>query len=213
LSNYQLIENRDVGQLVGMPADDYLRAKPQSIRLVITFFSVQQPPWKAPPGQRLITATYAIPDVKRSKCDWETIKQACGGRNGYMWGRFRSTGSLSNGRQMQVLGASADEAEDRLRALVALSEATLAKKPTPSEDKAEDASGSYIKRPTRIYPAYCTIMNQYQVPGGRDSALQFNSGNFVRRQDKILLWTDEEPFGTSELIQDLLKKPGAQQNT
>lgn len=213
LSNYQLIENRDVGQLVGMPADDYLRAKPQSIRLVITFFSVQQPPWKAPPGQKLVTATYAIPDVKRSKCDWETIKLACGGKNGYMWGRFRSTGSLSNGRQMQVMGATADEAEDRLRALVTLSEATLVKKPTPSEDKTEDASGTYVKQAIRVYPAYFTIMNQYQVPGARDSSIRLNNGNYARRQDRILLWTDEKPFGTDELIQELLRKPGAQQNT
>ncbi|ARV60604.1 hypothetical protein BZZ01_20040 [Nostocales cyanobacterium HT-58-2] len=213
LSNYQLIENRDVGQLVGMPADDYLRAKPQSIRLVITFSSVSSPPWKAAAGQRLVTATYAVPDVKRSKCDWETIKQACGGRNGYLWGRYRATGILSNGRQMQVMGATGDEAEDRLRALVALSEATLVKKPTISEDRSEDASGSYTKQPTRIYPAFCTIMNQYQVPGARGSSIRLNGGEYMRRQDKILLWTEEKPFGTDELIAELLRKPGAEEHT
>jgi hypothetical protein len=181
--------------------------------LVITFFSVAEPPWKAAPGQRLVTATYAVPDVKRSKCDWESIKLACGGKNGYLWGRYRATGVLSNGRQMQVMGATGDEAEDRLRALVALGEAHLVKKPTISEDRMEDASGSYTKQPTRIYPAYCTIMNQYQVPGGRGSSIRFNDGEYRRRQDKILLWTDEKPFGTDELIQELLKKPGAEQET
>lgn len=212
LSHYQLIENRDVGTLVGMPADDYLRAKPQSIRLVVTFISNQQPPWQARNGQRLVVATYGIPDVKRSKCDWETIKLACGGKNGYLWGRFRATASLSNGRQMQVMGATGDEAEDRLRALLELSEATLVKKPTISEDRGEDISGKYLKIPTRVYPAYFTIMNQYKVPGGRGSGIPLSSGLYNRKKDKILLWPDEKPFGTDELIQDLLTKPGAEQD-
>lgn len=211
LANYQLIENRDLGSFVGMPADDYLRAKPQSIRLVITFMSNQQPPWQARNGQRLVVATYGIPDVKRSKCDWETIKLACGGKNGYLWGRFRATGILSNGRQMQVMGATADEAEDRLRALIALSDAELVKKPTLSEDRSEDLSGSYLKQPTRVYPAYFTIMNQYKIPGARGSGVPLSTGLYNRKNDKILLWPEEKPIGTDERISELLLKPGNEQ--
>ena len=212
LGHYQLIENRDIGSMVGMPADDYLRAKPQSIRLVITFYSNQQPPWQSRSGQRLVTATYAVPDVKRSKCDWETIKLACGGTNGYMWGRFRATAILSNGRQMQVMGSSNDEAEDRLRALAALSDAAIVKKPTLSEDRAEDISGSYLKQATRIYPAFFTIMNQYKVAGGRGSGVPLSTGLHNRKNDKILLWTTEKPTGTDERIRELLLKPGAEQD-
>lgn len=213
LSQYQLNENRDMGTFIGMPADDYLRAKPQTVRVVITFHSVQQPPWRRESGQRLVTATYAIPDVKIPKLDWETIKRVCGGANGYMWGRFRCTGTLSNGRQMQVMGATAEEAEDRLRAFLELTDATLVKKPTPSEDKAEDNTGSYLKQPTRIYPAYFTVMNQYRVAGGRGSGVPMSDGIYKRRNERILLWTDTKPLGTDELIQELLKKPGAEQGS
>lgn len=212
LTNYQLIENRDVGSLIGMPVDDYLRAKPQTLRIVITFFSVEKPPFISKNGIRLVKATYAIPDLKLSKLDWQTIKNACG-INGYMWGRFRCTGTLSNGRQMQVMGATGDEAEDRLRALLTLSEAELVKKPTIAEDRAEDNTGSYLKQPTRVWPAFFTIMNQYRVPGGRGSGIPMSDGMYNRKNDKILLWTDEEPYGTAERIVELLKKPGADTST
>jgi hypothetical protein len=208
MTSYQLIENRDVGSLVGMPADDYLRANPQSLRIVVTLFSLEKPPWISKNGARLVKVSYAIPDLKQSKLDWETIKIACGGANGYMWGRFRCTAVLDNGRQMQVMGATADEAEDRLTALLTLSNAEIVKKPTISEDRAEDVSGSYLKQPTRVYPGFFTIMNQYRVPGGRKGGIPMSDGTYNRKNDKILLWTDQKPFGTDERITDLLKKPG-----
>ena len=210
LTNYQLDESRDMGTFVGMPVDDYLRAHPQTIRLHIIFYSIQSPPWRRETDQRLVTASYSIPDVNPAKLDWQTIKLACGGVNGYMWGRFRATGSLTNGRQMQVMGATADEAEDRLKALVALSKATLVKKPTLSEDRAEDKTGSYLKQPTRIYPAYFTIFNQYRVAGGRGSGVPMNDGIYKRKNDKIDLWVTEKPEGFEERIIELLKKPGAE---
>lgn len=111
---------------------------------------------------------------------------------------------------MQVMGASADEAEDRLRALLVLSEATLVKKPTLGEDRAEDLSGIYLKKPTKLYPAYFTIMNQYKVPGARGSGVPLSSGLYNRRNDKILLWTSQKPLGTDERINELLLKPGAE---
>ncbi|AKG21495.1 hypothetical protein [Calothrix sp. 336/3] len=210
LSNYQLMDNKDVGTLIGMPADDYLRAKPQSVRLVITFYSVKQPPWNNPNGI-LTRATYSVPDVKRSKLDWQTIKTACGGVNGYMWGRFRATGILSNGRQMQVLGASGAEAEERLIALLTLSEATLIKKPTISEDRGEDNQGRYLKQATRIYPAFFTIMNQYKVPGARGSGAPLNDGLYKRKFERLALWTEQKPINFEESIQELMRRPGAEQ--
>jgi hypothetical protein len=213
LTNYQMWEDKDIGQFVGNPVDDYLRAKPQTIRLVIQFYSSQQPPWKGTETQRLVAATYAIPDIEPAKLDWQTIKLACGGENGYMWGRFRATGLLDNGRQMQVMGHTKEEAEDRLRALLAISKAKILKKPTISEDRQEDIKGAYLKQPTRIYPAYFTILNQYKVPGALGSGVPFASGNYIRKKDRINLWTTEEPDGYKERIQELLKKPGAENET
>ena len=154
---------------------------------------------------------FAIPDLKRSKCNWQDIKAACGGANGYMWGRYRATANLNNGRQMQVMGATADEAEDRLRAFASLSEAEILGKPTLSEDRKEDITGTYLKQPTRVYPAFFTIMNQYKVAGAQGSGISLLDGKYNRKNDKIYLWTDTEPLGTSERIAELLTRPGAEQ--
>lgn len=212
LSNFQLMENKDIGTFVGSPIDDYLRAKPQSIRLVIQFFNVPSPPWTPPGDQRLVSATYAIPDVDPVKIDWEKIKIACGHPNGYLWGRWRATGLLNNGRQMQVMGATKDEAEDRLKALLALSKAELLKKPSITEDRGEDETGSFLKQPTRVYPAYFTIMNQYKVPGALGSGVPLSSGNYIRKHDRINLWTETEPEDFSDRILELLRRPGAEDN-
>jgi hypothetical protein len=210
LTNHQLMEHKDIGSLIGMPVDDYLRARPQSLRLIITFYSVPKPPFVASNGQRLVRAYCAIPDLKRSKCNWQDIKAACGGANGYMWGRYRATANLNNGRQMQVMGATADEAEDRLRAFASLSEAEILGKPTLSEDRKEDITGTYLKQPTRVYPAFFTIMNQYKVAGAQGSGISLLDGKYNRKNDKIYLWTDTEPLGTSERIAELLTRPGAE---
>ncbi|UYD38977.1 hypothetical protein [Tolypothrix sp. PCC 7601] len=210
LSNYQLIENRDVGSLVGMPADEYMRAKPQTVRIIITFYSVQKPPFISGNGVRLVRATYSVSDLKRSKCTWEDIKLACGGTNGYMWGRYRCTAKLNNGRKLVCMGATPDEAEDRVRALAVLSSAEIVGNPTPSEDRKKDIAGAYIKQPTRLYPAFFTIMNQYKVSGAFGSGIPLSDGIYNRKNDKIYLWTDTEPLGTSERIAELLTRPGAE---
>jgi hypothetical protein len=211
LSNHQLIENRDIGSMVGMPIDDYMRARPQSLRIVVVFYNFPKPPYITSNGVKLVRAEYAIPDLKISKCNWNDIKLACGGANGYMCGRFLVTANLSNGRQMRVYGATHEEAEDRLKALAALSTAEILGDPTPSENKRKDKSGAYLKKTVRVYPAYFTIMNQYKVAGAQGSAVNLSDGLYNRKDDKILLYPDTEPLGTAARIAELLLKPGAEE--
>jgi hypothetical protein len=214
LTNYQLMENKDIGTFVGAPIDEILRAKPRSISLQVQFFSVKTPPWNKRLGQdRLVSATYSIPDINPAKLDWEKIKLACGNANGYMYGRYRATGFLDNGRQMACYGQTADEAEDRMRALLTLSKAELLKKPTITEDRTEDTTGIYLKQPVRIYPAYFTILNQYQIPGAPGSGIPINGKRYIRKNDRIDLWTETKPLDFNERIVELLKKPGAQNET
>lgn len=219
MSNYQLLDNRDVGTLVGQPVDDYLRARPQSLRLIITSYAKSEPPWVDSSGNPLTPYTYAIPNVKRTKCDWAEIKKACGsgdGSNGWMWGRYKAywpTG-MNNGRNMFVHGATEAEAEERLRAFTALTEADPhANKPSFSEDRKEDVSGTYLKQPKRIYPAYFSIFNTYRAPGAVGSGLPIQGRRYVRKRDRILLWPSEKPPGTDARIQRMLERPGAEDNS
>lgn len=212
LTTYQMWEDRDIGTFVGSPIDEFLRAKPRSISLCIQFYSRQQPPWSKQGSERIISATCSVPDIDPSKLDWERIKLACGGVNGYLYGRFRVTGFLDNGRQMAVFASTSSEAEDRMKALLALSTSKLLKKPTITEDRTEDTTGTYVKQPVRIYPAYFTIMNQYRVPGAPSSGIPINGKRYIRKKDRIDLWTTEKPDDFEARIVELLKKPGADTN-
>ncbi|MBD2100268.1 hypothetical protein [Leptolyngbya sp. FACHB-261] len=209
LTQYQLLENRDVGAIVGAPLVEAVKGAAMARKLLVTFYSVKTPPWKARDGKELIRATYSIPDVKRS-ISWEQVKLACGGLNGYLWGRFRATAQLSNGRQMQVYGGSETDAEDRLKALLALSEATL-QTLTIAEEKKEGRRASntrLYKESIRVYPAFFTVINQAkllnpkaQTPGARGLV----RGDVVRNQARILLWPEHEPPDVAETLTELFK--------
>jgi hypothetical protein len=213
LTNYQMMEDINIGSFVGSPIDEVLRAKPLTIAMRVQFYSVQQPPWYKKRGEdRLVSGSYHIPDVDPKKLDWDTIKLACGGVNGYMYGRFRATGRLDNGRQMAVYANSKDEAIDQLVSLISLSKAKLVERATISEDRREDAAGRYLKQPVRVYPAFFSILNQYQVPGAPGSSIPIEGKRYMRKQEKIDLWVEKEPPGFDDLIRELLRKPGAEQD-
>ncbi|OKH47299.1 hypothetical protein NIES2101_23970 [Calothrix sp. HK-06] len=214
LTNYQQMQDKDIGTFVGNPTDDYLRVRPQSLRIVIKFFSESSPPWQARTNSRLVTATYAIPEIEPSKIDWERLKQACGGVNGYLWGRYRATIILDNGRQIQCWGASGGEAEDRAKAFLQFTKGKpIRAKATITEDRTEDNTGSFVKQPIRVYPAYFTILNQYQVPGANGSGIPINGKRYIRKRDRIDLWTSTKPDDFNEIVLEMLKKPGAETTT
>lgn len=211
LTDIQLMEEINIGTFVGAPIDEVLRAKPLTISLRIQFYNVQKPPYYKPKGEtRLVKPYCSIPDVDPAKLDWAIIKQCCGGANGYLFGRFCASAFLDNGRQMAIYGASKDEAEDRLNELVKLSKAKFLKKPTITENREEDSSGTYMKQPTRVYPAFFTIMNQYQIPGAPNSGIPINGKRYARKREKIDLWLDEKPYDFEERIAEMLKKPGVE---
>lgn len=202
IAHYQLIENRDVGQIVGAPAESIQFARPQPQRLVVQFFSVQQPPWKVN-GVLPKTAEYQIPDVPRSRMDWEKIKLACGGANGYMWGRFFARANLSNGRQMAIYGATESEAEQRLTALAALSDAEIWTINVVEEKKAGRrlTQPKLQKEATRMYPGYVTVfVNRVVSVGGRagQDGLQRKESSH-----RFNLWTPTKPSDFEQEIAEL----------
>lgn len=210
----QLINNRSIGDFCGYSLDEYVRAKPQSFKLKLLFYSVKEPPWKPPGKDRLVTATYHVPFVSKAKIDWQTIKTACGGDNGYMWGRFRCTANIEDGngsiRQMQIHGNSESEAEDRLTALLtALSSGKIITQSTTEEKKVgrRDTDKFMYKESTRIYPAYFTIINQEKIV--TESNLATLGGNYRKSTARIPLWTDTKPVDTDDLIKEALRVKGS----
>jgi hypothetical protein len=56
-------------------------------------------------------------------------------------------------------------------------------------------------------------MNQYKVAGAQGSGIPMSSGLYIRKEDRLLLWTDEKPLAYEERLEELLKKPGAENST
>ncbi|MDF5706543.1 MAG: hypothetical protein PUP90_02385 [Nostoc sp. S4] len=219
LANRNLIENRDIGDFVGLPVEDYVRAKVETIKLSVFFFNYQQPPFRERQGFRFVRVTYNIPDVNKAKLDWLTIKNACGGAEGYTWGRFRATANLSNGRQMQVYGGSDETAANMLRSLAAFSTAKILTM-TVAEEKKEGRRAEnkrMYKETTRVYPAFFSVLNFEKVVVEEQREYSgFNAtlaGDFRRsRTKKVPLWVNKEPSNARAIITEALRVKGVTQD-
>jgi len=207
ISIRKLIENRDIGDFVGQSVTETaLTTSPQTIRLTVMLYSLKFPPFKK--GKSI---TYKIPDADRTKLTWANIKAACGGDNGYYWGRFKCTANLNNGRQMQVWGGSELEAETRLKALLSLSTAKILTASTSEQKKegvyAEDQP--LYKATTRVYPGFFSILDYKkiatEVAKGMQGVTKKLSGNYKRKTTKkIPIWLPKEPANASTLIKQAL---------
>ena len=191
LNNYRLISNRDVGQIVGMPAEDYLSAKPLRRQLTIVFKTKKEPPWKMPNGTQAKQKEVTIPDADLG-LTWAKIKLAA---KPYTWGKFRATAHLDNGRQMAVYGASKSEAEKTLRRLAALSTAKILALNVTEE--VEKKNINLKKEPMTVYPAYATLLVRRPTTGeGRNFA---DGTKASEDRIRIDLWPNEAPKGTPPL--------------
>lgn len=211
LALHQLIENRDIGEFCGSTLEETVRGKPQPLKLKILFYSVAAPPWKArQASDKFVRATYHVPFVQRSKIDWETIKTAAGGADGYLWGHYRATaGILHDGAlgQMQIHGSTKSEAEQRLKALATLSEGKIVSISTTEEQKEGEAlvNPDLYKETTRVYPAYFTIVHSEKVISEGRSTVR---GRYKKDKFRIPLWTETKPSDANELIREALRVRG-----
>lgn len=213
LAIHQLLRNRDIGEFVGHTVNEYVRSQPKKLKLKILFYSVQSPPWRNANGADIVRATYNVPFVRRSSINWTTIKTACGGANGYSWGRFRATANIIDNQdslsQMAVYGGSENEAIQRLRALAALSEGSLSSLSVTEEKKEGRRATDKLlyKQTTTVYPAYFTIVNQEKIVTESNVALL--TGNYQRAKSRIPLWTETKPPDADELITEALRVRGS----
>lgn len=206
IANYKVMENRDVGTLMGLPIEEYAKAKEQTLRLIIDLYSQKEPPfYRNTDG--LVLATVSIPDVKRSMLDWATIKRVCGGANGYMWGRFRAIARLDNGRKLIIYGGSEESVEAQVREYLTLTEADLLTLDITEEKKtAQRAKRPKLSKDTkRIYPVYFTVINRKEIIDPTQGRAGMKR-NWRDARIRIPLWTEQPPPNYKELIQDILTK-------
>ncbi len=189
---HRLIENRDVGQIVGQPAEDWYRAQPRRRSLTIVFYSKPKPPWHIAKSERPQEATYTIPDPKIN-LKWEQIKRAA---KPFEWGRFRVTANLNTGRQMAVYGASAKAAEEKLKELLDLSTAEILTVAT-SEEKVRNPK--IKKESRRLYPAYGTLLVR-KPSDNLNGRTDLEGRTWKENHTRFLLWPEKEPANFKEII-------------
>lgn len=179
VTHHQLIDNRDVGQIEGLPTQDISSPLPQRRSLKIIFKSVKIPPWKEANGSRAKNVQVTVPDVKQG-ITWVELKQFI---KKYTWGEHYVTARLTSRRKITVFGVSEAEAKQQIETLVNLS----------NSDISTINSGQQIlhlpqqqKLPTLVYPAYCKL-----VKGDINA-----EGEIISNQTettRVNLWLDEEP--------------------
>ncbi len=205
INTARLLHNKDVGLIVAQDLQESIIAKPQSLRIIITLTSEKSPPWRNQgANQKFTKVQVAIPDVKVSKLDWETIKLVCG-INGYNWGRFKAIAKLDNGREMSLYGGTEEEAMNQLEKFLTLTTANVTGMTVSEEQKKGQRliNQNMYKTSTRIYPAFFIVIN-------RASLLDYEQGhpslkgNFKDRKVKIDLWTVTKPNHTEQTIKDIL---------
>jgi hypothetical protein len=180
MANHQMIHNRDVGQIVGMPETDYLTPRPQRRKLKIIFRSVASPPWKdATTGKRAKTVEINVPDVKAG-LTWTELTTTI---KAFTWGSTRVTAELSNGRQITVYGATDVEAKTQITKLLALTNLTILRTTQGTEDNPLIWKK---KLPTQVYPAYAKLMLG-------DIGLDGNLLSVKKETIRIDLWPTTEP--------------------
>lgn len=208
LATHQMISDRDVGQVIGQPLDEYIRARPlDGLRLQFKLYSLKSPPYSRRGDQRLVEVVVTIADVDRAKLDWDRLRQVCGGPNGYLWGRFLAKARLNNGGSLKVYGGTPDEAEDRLRAFLSLSSAEIQTLSVTEERKeAERLSNPRMyKETTRVYPAYVSIINRQRTLA-LDRGKPSRNGNFLDNRGRFDLWRSVQPPDFEDRVRELLRR-------
>jgi len=208
LANHQVMDSRDVGQVIGEPLDSWIRPKYfQPLMLQFQLYSVKAPPYTAGRNGRLTRATVTVPDVDRTKLDWDRLRAVCGGPNGYLWGRWKAFARLTDGYSLTVYGATQGEATDRLKAFLTLSNQEILTISCTEEMKEAERlrNPKLYKETTRIYPGRVRIVNRERL-AAIDRGQRTVSGNYIDKKAVIDLWRGVKPPDFETVIQELLRK-------
>jgi hypothetical protein len=161
------------------------RANFQLRQLVIVFQSRPHPPWRELTGKPCRRVEVQIPDLKIG-VSWTDIKTAA---SPYQWGRFRATANMNNRRQMVVYGATAQEAETKLKRLALLSTSDIL---TLSIAEEQDRPVKLKKEPTQMYPAYATLVNRHNSIDGQGRT-SIDNRTYDEKVIRFALWVETEP--------------------
>lgn len=159
VQTYRTIWNKDIGQILGLPVADAQRPKRQDRILNVVFKSKEKPPWKVD-GKNPTSVSCHVPYFKRG-ITWARLKQVF---IPFTWGEFRATATMKSGRQMAVYASTKEEGPKLLRLWATISEDEILRIRVSDDVQVEPEK---VKKPTKYYPCYCTIISEPTDVDGR----------------------------------------------
>lgn len=186
LGNHQLVNNRDIGTVVGQPYDEWYGLRPQSRRLTIEFNGRETPPFKDADNKPTKRVQISIPNVKQG-ISWNDLKLI----KKFTWGNYMARGIFDDRRQMTVWGASEAEAKNTLIEMAKLSQNPIVQ---VSVSHPEIQNPSRRKQPTVVYPVYASMLVRKQVPASGNTTL-IDGQNREMARERIEIWRDDPPDG------------------
>lgn len=209
LITHQLINNRDVGQIVGRDLPMALASQPQTKTLYLNlFWRPQQKPPYAPVqiGGKLknINPSIQIPFINPSQLTWRKIKNAMGGVSGIKIGPWRAYGWL-NGYKVEFWGPSEAEAISNLKKIADLCDGELlsigVSKKSPAKGRKNNIQ--YYQTPMVVYPSYGFIVGRQKVL--TEEGQPTIKGNVTREQERFELWLDNAEESVTQLFNYMKK--------
>lgn len=188
LSSHQLVNNRDIGTVVGQPYDDWYTLTPQGRKLLLEFNGKEKPPFIDSNGDRTKRVQISIPDAKPG-ISWNDLKAI----RPFTWGNYMARGVFENRRQMSVWGSSESEAKNTLLEFAKLSTKSLVQ---VSVSHPEIQNPSRKKKPTRVYPV-AAVMLVRKATQGTNSTTLIDGQNRETARTRVELWRDDPPQGFS----------------
>lgn len=203
LADYDRMESKDLGQVFAISASDFIaRAAPLKLYIKLEFEPVD--------GGRRGEASYQIPNPKISLLDnYDTIRAACGGANGYMWGHFKGVGRLSSGHNLEVYASTREGALSRLEAFASLSDDDLLTVDVTEEipSKRRDTV-KMLKKPTlQIKPVRMRLINREYFDQPKPNARASKKGYYLPKTAILSLRSASKPADWNQRIAEILRGP------
>lgn len=186
LSTHSLVDNRDIGTVVGQTYDEWYTLRPQSRKLVIEFRGKEKPPFLNSDGSLAQRTQIAIPNAKIG-ISWNQLKAI----KRFTWGNYMARGVFDDRRQMTVWGSTDTEAKEQLLALAQLSQSDLVQ---VSVSHPEIQNIKRRKQPTLVYPCFATMLVRKPTVGANDFTL-IDGQNRAMARERIEIWQDDAPAG------------------
>ena len=172
-----------------------------------------------------------IQNVDTATLTWQRIKDAAGGEDGYMWGRFYAhakmverEGDMTSSWNLTVYGNTEENAIKRLKALASLSKSKIGTL-TGGEQKPDEGrrkEDTLFRKPSvRIYPAWFFVVNyalvekavlakgkdgkpiDYGKPQGRATSL----GKKLKQMDAFYLNAKNPSQDDLKRFKEVLREP------